>query len=210
MKKKLHIPFIKSRGLECGQACVSMIIKYFYPNKKIDIDKMNKIIHHKKGKYTFTIQLSILLDHYKIKSECYSYDPLETLEENPNLFKDYFGKDYDKVKKYLDEDTFNWMVKEGRKKKLFKKRRTSFKQIIGFLEKGYPTIFPIDWNTLENKKGAYQGHLVILSGVDNDNVFIHDSDYQPFMKYNKSQVEKAYKHPAITEEVVVAYGKKKK
>lgn len=53
MVKKLDIPFIKSRGFECGQACTAMMIKYFKLDFEPDFDEFNKIIHHKKGMVSF-------------------------------------------------------------------------------------------------------------------------------------------------------------
>ena len=69
---RINIPFIKSRGFECGQTCVAMMIKYYFPEFEPDFDEFNKIIGHKPGLYTFPSQSVLLLDHYGIKAKCFS------------------------------------------------------------------------------------------------------------------------------------------
>lgn len=64
---KLNIPFIPSRGFECGQACVAMAIKYFKSEFEPNFEEFNKIIKHSPKKYTFPTQNALLLDYYDIK-----------------------------------------------------------------------------------------------------------------------------------------------
>lgn len=202
------IPFFPSPGEQCGQACSIMMIKYYYPNFKPNLKEINRIIHFKPGKYTFPLQNAILLDNYGVKAKCLSSDDYPTLEEDPDIFKKWFGKEYPQVKKFIDFQAYNWTVKEGRKRKLFQKRKTSFDQIIEFFKKGWLVTLAIDWNTLKGKRGGYQGHFVLLSGVKKDKVLIHDPDEGPFIEYPRKILEKAYSHPAIANDVLIAMGKK--
>lgn len=123
MIKKLNVPFIKSRSIECGQTCAAMMIKYYYPEFKPNFEELNKIIHHKKGKSTFPLQNAILLDHYGIKAKCFSSDEYVTTKENPNIFKKWYGHEYKTQIKFVNIASFNWMVTEGRKKRLIQKRK---------------------------------------------------------------------------------------
>lgn len=206
--QKLDIPFLKSRGFECGQACVAMIIKYFKPNFKPNFNKFNKIIHHKKGKYSFPLQLAILLDHYGFKTKCLSSEGYKTTEEDPKMFARWYGKDVEHEIKFINTKSFDWMVLYGRKRKLIQKRKTSFDEIVNLFIKGKIVCFPIDWATLAKKGGPYQGHFVLLSGIENGNILLHDPDVGAFIKYEKEKVENAYSHPAITDDLVVVYGEK--
>ena len=206
MVKKLKIPFIKSRGYECGQTCVAMMIKYFKPDVKIDFEKFNKIIHHVKGKATFPLQNAILLNRYGIKTKCFSSDDIPTTKDDPDIFKKWFGDEYDKLIHTVDIDSYNWMATEGKKLNLFKKRKTSFDEIVNLFTKGYVVAFPIDWNTLIGKKGPYQGHFIILSGLEDKNtLLIHDPDNGPYIKYSREILEKSYNHPVITDDLYIAY-----
>jgi len=123
MDKIINVPFLKSRGIECGQTCAAMMIKYYYPKFKPNFDELNKIIHHIKGKYTFTVQNSILLDQYGVKTKSFSTDEYKTTPEDPNIFKKWFGREYKTEIKKVDIDSFNWMVKEGIKSKIIKKKK---------------------------------------------------------------------------------------
>lgn len=183
-----------------------MIIRYLRPHTKIDFDKFNEIIHHKKGKYTFPLQLAILLNHYGLNVKCFSSDDVKTTQEDSEQFKRWFGKDYDYEMQFVSPESYNWVVITGKKKGLFAKRKTSFGEILNYFKKGNIVSFPVDWNTLVGKKGPYEGHFVVLTEIDGENVCLHDPDIGPFVKYKKETVEKAYHHPAIADDLLVVYG----
>jgi len=209
MQKKLKIPFVKSIQDQCGQACTAMMIKYFKPDYNPDFQEMNEIIHYKQGTYSFPLQNAIILDHLGIKAHCFSSDDIKTQAEDPEQFKRWFGDDWDKVKKYVDIDAYDWMVTEGKKRNLFTVKKTSFDEILSFLEKDMLAAFPIDWNTFQGKKGPYEGHFLLLTGmIDDDTLLVHDPDEGPYRKYSNIQVQKAYEHPAIADDFFVAYGLK--
>ncbi|MFH2085638.1 MAG: C39 family peptidase [bacterium] len=204
---KLNIPFIKNRGLECGQACTAMMIKYFYPNFTPNFEKTNKIIHHQQSKYTFPPQLAILLDHYGVESKVYSSDDIKTTAEDPGQFKRWFGKDYEHEMQYIDTQTVDWMANEIRQKKLFVKKSTKFTDLIELLHQNNLVGFPIDWHTLTGKEGPYEGHFVVISGEEGDNLLIHDPDVGPYQKHPHALVESAWEHSAIADDFILAIGK---
>lgn len=208
MVKRLEIPFIKSRGFECGQACASMIVKYYFPDFEPDFDEINKIIHHKKDTYTFPPQLSILLDHFGIKSKVFSSDDIKRSDEDHDQFKRWYGKDFEHETKNIDLNNFDWMVDEMRRKNLFTLKTIKFEELLELFHQGSLVGIPIDWNTLVNKNGPYEGHFILISGVENGDILIHDPDIGPHQKYSKEQLKKAWQHPAIAEDYLVAYGKK--
>lgn len=206
--KKLDIPFIKSRGFECGQACVAMMVKFFKPSFKPDFDQINKIIHHKKGMYTFPPQLAIILNKYGIKTKAFSSNPVKKSTEDPNQFKKWFGKDYKHEMKYVDIPSFDFMVDEMKKRNLFSIKKTKFEDLLNLFKNGYLVAMPIDWNTLSGKKGPYNGHFVIISGIDEEYIYVHNPDVGPFVKCKKELLKKAWEHPAIAQDFLVAYKKK--
>lgn len=71
------------------------------------------------------------------------------------------------------------------------------------------TMFPIDWTTLSGKTGHYEGHFMILTGIEeNGDLLIHDPDFGPFKKYSKVTLAKGYSRPEITDDLVLCFGKK--
>ena len=108
-------------------------------------------------------------------------------------FQKRFGAEYDQQITNVNLDSYN----------------TSFSDIIDLFRHGYPVTFVIDWNTLAGQPGPYQGHDIILSGIKDDKtLFIHDPDNGPFIEYSRIDLEKAYHHPVITDDLTVAYGLK--
>lgn len=205
---RLDIPFVPSRGYECGQACASMMIKYFYPGFLPNFDEINKIIHHQPGKNTFPAQNVILLDHYGIKAKVFSSDSFSTTNEDPNIFHKWFGDEYAQQIKYVDIPSFNWMHKKARKLGLCENRQTSLANILELVKEKSLVSIVVDWHRLKNKHGSFQGHFVVISGFDSEDVFIHDPNEGPFIAYPYSQLDYAYRHPAITDDLFVAFGKK--
>ena len=49
---------------------------------------------------------------------------------------------------------------------------------------------------------------MILSGINGDNVFVHDPDVGPYIKFPLKQIKKAWEHPAIADDLIVASGVK--
>lgn len=205
---RLEVPFIKSRGFECGQACVAMIIKYFYPEFEPNFDEFNKIIHHKNDTYSFPPQLAILLDHFNVKTKVYSSDDIKRSDEDPDQFKRWYGKDFEHEMENINLESFDWMVNKIRENDLFKLKSTRFDDLLNQFKKGNLVTIPIDWNTLNNKKGPYAGHFVIISGIEDKYVLINDPDIGPYQKHGLNQLQKAWEHPAIADDYIIAFGKK--
>lgn len=205
---KINVPFIESRGYECGQACVAMMIKYFRPDFAPDFDEMNKVVHHKKGKYTFPPQMGLLLDYYGISAGVFSADPLTTSNEDPDYWQRSFGKDWESNKKYIDIETTDWMTLEVRKKNLYHLTTTKFPQLLSLFQKGYLVCIPVDWNTITGEGGPYSGHFMIITGIEGDTLLLHDPDVGPHIRYPKQLIQRAWEHPAVTDDYFVAYGNK--
>lgn len=208
MTQKLNIPYISSRGMECGQTCAAMMLKYFIPDFEPDFELFNKLIHHENDKYTFPPQNAIILDHFGIKCQCYSSDILLTTVEKPDIFQKWYGDEWKEQMKQVNVDSYNWMVEETRKRKIFTQKETTLDEIVGEFLKGHLVTIVIDWNRLNEKKGQFQGHFILLSGLDEENLLFHDPDDGPYKPYAKTIVNFAYHHPVITNDLLIAYEKK--
>lgn len=203
----LNIPFVKNPGNQCGQANTIAVIKYFYPNKKITFKQINKIIHYKPNKYTWPIQTAIALNHFGIKAKTFSKDDYPIGQEGINYFKKGFGKDFDYIfKKWIDWPTREWAVKTAKRKKLLEVRPTPFKEIEQIFKKGHIVIAIINSNVLAGiKNKPYEGHSVIITGIDKDNVYINDPDKGKNLKYPKKLFIKAYIGPELADDICVVY-----
>jgi len=204
---KLVVPFIKSRGHECGQTCMAMMIKYFQPDFEPDFDELNQIIHHKNGYYTFPPQDAILLNYHGIRAKAFSSEIYPTTDEEPGVFNRWFGDEFETQMKRINIDSYNWMCHQIRKLNLLEIRKISIEDMLEMTSKGCLVHFVLDWNRLKNRVGVYQGHGVLITGFEGNKVFIHDPDGGPYLQYPKETLAYAYSHPTISEDVVVAYGK---
>lgn len=68
--------------------------------------------------------------------------------------------------------------------------------------------FPIDWTTLNQQTGNYAGHFVVLTGIEGDKCLIHDPDVGSYIRYPREILQKAWEHPIITDDLIVADGLK--
>jgi ABC-type bacteriocin/lantibiotic exporter with double-glycine peptidase domain len=206
----LDIPFVKNPGTQCGQACTLMILKYFYPKKKITFSQINEIIRGKPDKYTWPLHNAIALDHFGIKAKAFSKEDFFTGKKGIAQFKKWFGKDFDYLfKKWVDWPMYEWGVKTAKRKNLFKIKKTSFKEIEKTFKKGNIIMIVIDWNILNNiKNKPYEGHVVIITDIEEDQIRINDPDEGKNLEYPKELFKAAYNHPAITDDLCVVYGKK--
>lgn len=209
MNKTLKIPFYKNHGWQCGPRCAAMVLKYYYPRLKVDWKRFAKIIHHYQPRaYTYTQQLGLLLNYFGLKVKVFSREALKTTEEDPRQFHRAFGKDYSKLIRRFNISEYNWSIREARRRRLVKCQRTKFSQIIRHLKRERIVIFSVDWNTLNNKKGIYEGHFVVLTGLKSGGrATIHDPDTGPNRVYPIKKLARAYNHPVITDDLVVVYGR---
>ena len=203
---RIDIPFIKSRELECGQACAAMMIKYYFPEFEPDFDEFDELIGHKPGLYTFPSQSVILLDHYGIKVKCFSSKEYPASERE--FINSWGAETWNIQKKYIDVENFIKNRKRMLNLGLFEKKAHSLSELLEYTLQGFVVGIAIDWNTLSGEGKDYQGHFVIISGVEGSRVLIHDPDFVQFMYYDFAKLDKAYEHPIIDDDAIVVFGKK--
>ncbi len=203
---RINIPFIKSRGFECGQVCVAMMIKYYLSDFEPNFDEFNKLIGHKQGLYTFPSQNVLLLDHYGINAKCYCGNDYFASKE---AFVNGWGiNTWNAQEKFVDVENFLINRQKMYDLDLFERRKHSLIELLEYTKQGLLVNIPVDWSTISNQTGDYQGHFIILSGIENDGILIHDPDNGPYQKYSFAQLEKAYTHPVIDGDAIVVFGKK--
>lgn len=205
----LDIPFVKNPGNQCGQACVLMILKYFYPEKKINFDNINKVIKFKPNKFTFPHQLAIALNHFGVKAKAFSKEDCHTGKRGIENFKKWFGKDFDEVfNQWVDYPVYEWTVRKAKKNGWFKIKSTPFTEIEKLFRKGYLVIGVADWNYLHGVKNKpYHGLSFVATGFDKKYAYINNPDEGKNLKYLKKLLKEAYNHPAISDDICVVYGK---
>lgn len=205
----IDIPFVKNPGDQCGQACALMIIKYFYPKKKVTIKDINKVIRFKPDKSIFPIQMAIGLNHFGVKAKAFSNEDCPTGKKGIEAFKKWLGKDFNEnFPKWVDYPVYEWAVKTAKKNGWFEIKNTPFEEIEKLFRKGCLITMPVDENTLHGiKNKPYQGIIIVITGFNKNSVYLNDPDEGKNLEYPKKIFKAAYNHPAIANDLAVAYGK---
>ena len=66
----------------------------------------------------------------------------------------------------------------------------------------------VDLNVLRAKKGVFTGHFVVVTGMDNENVWINEPNQGPNIRYSRELFDRAYNVSAIDDDILVVFGKK--
>ena len=205
----LKIPFVKNPGKQCGQACMVMALKYYFPDKEFTIEQINSLIKRKEGKWTFPQQNAVALDELGLRVKAYSSIDIPIGRDNIiKSFRKSFGNDYDEVIKNIDLETHEYFSNIAKEKKLFEVCRHSIEDIGGYVNRGCVVMACVNSQVLYDRKGLFVGHLVIIVGMSQYSVWINDPDRGSEMKYPKKLFEKAYKVPEIDDDILVVFGKK--
>jgi len=204
----LKIPFIRNLDNQCMQANMLTTLRYFFPDKKFTFAQINKKMRRKRQKWTFPIQAALVLKDFGLKVKAYSSKDIATeRKEIINFFRKAFGEDFDTVIKNIDIETIKYFRKRAKRERVFEVRKNSIKNLERYFKKGYIVIPCIDWNVLHSKKGPFEGHFVTIVNMDKNNVWIHDPNQGPNIKYSRELFNKAYTVQAIDDDVLVIFGK---
>ncbi len=212
LKMNFKIPFVKNPGLQCQQSCMIMALRYFYPERKFSFNQINKKMKRKKGEWTFPAQAAVVLNDFGLDAKAYSSNDISSTKESAvESFKKAFGEDYDEVIKNINVDNNVYFNKRAKKEKLFEIRKTSLNDFENWLGKGCLALPCVDSNVLYGReKGPFQGHGVMIVGMDKNNVWINDPDKGLNMRYPRKLFNKAYTVQAIDDDVLVIFGRKQK
>lgn len=205
----LDIPFVKNPGGQCGQACMAMALKYYFPETEFSIGQMSDLMKRKDGKWTFPYQNAVVLDELGLKVKSFSsVDVPVERDKMVGSFQEAFGKDYYEVMKNIDLDNCEYFIKKAKEKSIFEVRRHTMDDIQKYVGQNFIVMVCVDSNVLNGKSGSFVGHFVIIVGMDSENVWINDPGRDANNRHNRKLFEKAYTVPAIDDDILVVFGKK--
>lgn len=210
----LKIPFCPNDKTDnhCMQACMRMILKYYYPDKSISIRKLNKLlkIGSRKG-YLFPDMATVVLSNLGVNAKYY------TTSDDKDWYKRGKGYLLENYPKQIAEDIWEKtdfriskpFFKRALREKRYIKRKLSLKDLKNFLKKGCLISPAININVLENKPG-YAGHAIIITDIDKKFVTFHDPGLPPVpnSKIKIKDFVKSWQSPGTDNTVIVAFGKK--
>jgi hypothetical protein len=208
---KLDLPFYKNDGdgNQCLQVTLKTAIKHFL-NIDFSLEEMDELTGRKPGFWSFPSQGVMVLHRLGLDVDYYSREPLEPYLEGESHFRKLYGKDADKILKFTDMPVVLNSFREVLDKDMFQVKILLFEKIEEFIRQGYLVIMNIDWNIIEGIVDDIEGHSVILTGYDLENVYYHDSGpstAEANRKVNKEIFIKAWN--AADNDVIVVKGLRK-
>lgn len=194
------IPFYKnsSEGMHCFQACLKMVIKYFWSEEEYSLEELAEITKKKPGGYTWYYAGLIWLTNRGVGVEQIEpFDNQAFAEKGLTYLTEIFGEEVAKVQ---DENS-NIPAEQERAKKFLKsakltKRIPTRDELIKLLENGYVAICVVNSRALNKQKG-YAGHFVLVKGFDEKGFIVHDPGLpgQPNRKVLYDLFEKSWAYP---------------
>lgn len=211
MLKVKFFPNSKS-GLYCGQACMQMILNYYYPEKSFSKKKLNEFLKIRSKKmYSFPEMQVAVLSKLGVDSKYY------TTADDDRYYKK--GKEYllniypknvaEKIWKMSNFKLAKPFFKKVQKERRYIHKELSFKEIENFFKKKYLISPVINLKTFENKKG-YAGHSILITDIDKEFITFHDPGLPPVKnsKIKRRDFIRSWKSPGTSNTVVIVFGKK--
>lgn len=204
---KIDIPFYKQPDPKgCVVATLRMALEYF--GQKYTWEELNELVERKEGKWgSFSAAV------VKLKKEGWDVKIIETFDFE-RYYKEGVKYFYKKYGKSITEETFlpNYDFEASKKhaKELLslgiaERRKLSFKEIEQYLNEGYLVAVVVNSRMLTGNEG-FMAHAVLITGIDDENVWFHDSSFsspQSNKKMNKKMFIKAHQDKGTDDEVIL-------
>jgi hypothetical protein len=206
---KLEIPFYSNTpdNTHCFQACLKMVLKYFLPECEFSWEKLEKMTAKKENLWTWPTAAILNLKKLGfdvIKIGDFDYERFA--KEGEKYLIEKYGKEVAKAQvEHSDiaqeKDLARKLIKE------FKpiKRPASFDDINRLILEGYIVICNVNSRILNNKPG-YAGHFIVITGIENKKIILHDPGLPPYSnrKVSKILFERAWAYPSENEKNLIA------
>ncbi len=207
---RLNIPFYKNGNNQCLQTAGKCIIKYFL-NKDYSLKELDRLTGRKTNYWTCTSQIASVLNDVGLKVKFYSKENLEPFLEGEKFYREHYGKDADRILKFVDIPIVTKSVKNLLTYNIFEKKKLSISSIEQYIERGCVPLVLIDNNKITGKDDFYRGHAVVITGFDDKYIYYHDSgpnNPTPNKKIKKEIFVEAMDANGTDNDCIIVFGKK--
>lgn len=206
----LEVPFYANEeGEQCVQVVMKTMLKYFL-DKEYSLTELDEMTGRKGDKWTWTSQAVLVLHKLGLDVKFYSKEELAPFLAGEAFIRQHYGKDADTILRFSDVSLLAASVKELLTTSVFEKRVLPWEEIEKAIQAGKIVWVCIDSNKLYGSPGGFQGHSVIITGFDDDNVYYHESGpnpTEPNKKVPKQAFVDAWNADGTDNDVVIATGK---
>ena len=180
----MNIPFypnLKS-DTHCFQACLKMVLAYFWPNKSFTYQELDRISGHKSNQWTWDSQALVwLLDRGFIIKKISLFDHRKFALQGKEYLASFWNEDtFQKQKKMSDFKTAQYQMKKLVSHPKFRpiRKKPGLADIDNYSKKGFVLIASVNINILDNASG-YNNHSVVIIHVSKKNITFHDPGLPP-------------------------------
>ncbi len=196
---KKATPFYKnlSDDTHCFQACLRMVLRFFYPERNYSFKELDKISKKVKKKWTWPMATLVAFKRMGFKVKFHSkLDYKKFAKSGEKYLKKLYPKDAEKMIEMSDIPSEIKNTKEMLKCNIFTTKRISLEEIFEKFQQSYLVILNINSRVLNCKKG-FSGHFIIITGFDKNNIFFHDPGLPPESnrRVSKKLFLKAWQYP---------------
>ncbi|MDE1762304.1 MAG: hypothetical protein KGH78_03885 [Candidatus Micrarchaeota archaeon] len=208
----LDLPFYRNdkTGIQCYQVAMQIPIKHFL-GRECTLDELDKLTKRRGPFYTYTTQVVPVLHDMGLEVKYFSPVDQKPFLAGESYIREHYGKDAEDYLKVTDMEVMVESVRNMLKYNLFEQRKLTVEEIEDHIRNGHVLIAVIDYYKLVGKVGGYQGHVVVLTGFDSDNFYIHQSgpeDPIPNMKIPRERFMDAWNANGTDNDMVVVYGRR--
>lgn len=208
----MEIPFFSNLpdDVHCMQACMKMILKYYFPKRDFSFEQLDELIGLGKRKLWSTpVQAAVVFDNLGLNVKCYAARDFEDyLREGAEYIKKNY-QDWKTILEHIDLNLDLDFTKEALKRGILENEELQFDLIESFFKKGGLIMLVINRNVLKDKKG-YDGHFVLITDIGRDYVEFHDPGLPPKPKRRESKCKfiQSWYDPDTDRSALVTFGKK--
>ena len=195
-----NVPFFSntSDNTHCYQAAIASVLKYFQPEVNYSFKELEKMSAKKEGLWTWPTQmiLNLLNKGFEI-IDVDDFDIAKFVKDGEDYLKEKYGKEVaDKQIKYSDIKQEQTLYAQYFKLKKHSQRVPTLKEMSSIINNGSLIICNINARMLSNK-GGYSAHSVVLFGIDDKFVYLHDPGLPPLpnRKVTIEDFNKAWAYP---------------
>ena len=208
----LDLPFYKNdkTGVQCYQVSMQIPIKHFL-KKECSLGELDRLTDRRGVFYTYTTQVVPVL--YEMGLDVRYYSPIDPspMLGGESYIREHYGKDADAYLKFTDMESMIKSVKNMLKYNLFEQRKMTSEEMEDHIRNGHIVLALIDYAKLIGVKANYSGHVVVMTGFDKDNFYIHQcgpENPEPNMKVKKEVFLAAWNTNGTDNDIVVVFGKR--
>lgn len=209
----LDVPFYANTakdGSQCYQVSMQSALRYFL-GKEFSVEYLDEITHRKEGLWTSTSQIVSPLYNLGLNLRYFCKNDIRPSLGGEAYIRKQFGPNAEKILSHIDVDVMVESVKNLLNYDIFEIRTLTLEEIEQNIRNNCVQLVLVDWFKITKKEGAYQGHMVVLTGFDDDSIYFHNSGpamAQANMKVKKEVFMEAWNANGTENDVVVIYGKR--